>query len=106
MWDAVLGDFELEEHELALLREAVRCVDTLDQLDAIVRADSGPIDPSGRVHPGVVEARQLRVTLARVLAALRLPSGDEDEARPQRRAGVRGTYATGGGQAPRLRRVR
>jgi hypothetical protein len=29
----------LEEHELTLLREAVRAVDQLDKLDAIVRKD-------------------------------------------------------------------
>ena len=44
-----------------------------------------------------VEARQLRISLARLVGALRLPAGDEDDQpagrRPQRRGGARGVYA-------------
>jgi hypothetical protein len=47
-------------------------------------------------HPAVVEARQSKIALARLTAALRLPAGDEtDQAagrRPQRRVGMRGVY--------------
>ncbi len=97
LWASIVTVFELEEHELALLREAVRTVDTLDRLDAVVRADGGMIDtPTGvKVHPGLVEARQLRIALARLLAALRLPDGEvgaESPGRRQRRAGARGVY--------------
>jgi hypothetical protein len=50
-----------------------------------------------RTHPAVIEARQQRLTLARLLAALRLPAGDEQDVqpnrRPQRRSGARGVYA-------------
>lgn len=93
LWRSVVEAYDLDEHELVLLREAVRSVDRLDELDGQVRADGVMVrSPSGpRVHPAAVEARQLRIALARVLAALRLPSGDE-EARPQRRVGVRGVY--------------
>jgi hypothetical protein len=35
LWRDVLGQYELEEHELALLREMVRTVDLLDRLAAI-----------------------------------------------------------------------
>ena len=56
-------------------------------------------------NPALVESRQQAIALARVLAALRMPSGDEDASRPQRRVGVRGTYGTGGGPA-RLKAVR
>lgn len=53
-----------------------------------------------RVHPALVEARQLRIALARLIAALPLPAGDEDDQaagrRPQRRVGVRGIYTLGG----------
>jgi len=97
LWASIVTVFELEEHELALLREAVRTVDTLDRLDAVVRADGGMIDTSTgvKVHPGLVEARQLRIALARLLAALRLPDGEvgtESQGRRQRRAGARGVY--------------
>lgn len=102
LWASVVDDYELDEHEMAMLVEAVRTVDLLDLLDARVRAD-GPIvaSPQGdRAHPAVVEARQQRIALARLLAALRLPSGEEGDrasgARPQRRVGARGVYGIRG----------
>lgn len=97
LWRSVLDSFDLEEHELALLREAVRTVDTLDGLAAIV-ADEGLIvsTPTGpRAHPALVESRQLKIALARLLAALRMPdgeAGDESQGRRQRRVGARGVY--------------
>ncbi len=99
LWDAVLEEYELEQHELLLLREAVRTVDTLDVLEARVAAD-GPLLGSSqgeRAHPALVEARQQRIALARLLAALRLPAGEEEsgDRRPQRRVGVRGVYGIG-----------
>jgi len=98
LWDSVDGPYELDEHEAALLLEACRTVDLLADLDAAVRRDGALINsPQGvRAHPAAVEARQQRVALARLLAALRLPAGGEGDAqagaRPQRRAGVRGVY--------------
>lgn len=97
LWESVTSEYELAEHEALLLREACRTVDLLDSLDAAIRRD-GALGPDGRAHPAAVEARQQRIALARILASLRLPAGDEDEGRPQRRVGVRGTYALGGGQ--------
>jgi hypothetical protein len=102
LWASVVDDFELEEHELALLVEAVRTVDLLDLLDARVRAEGALVTtPHGdKAHPAAVEARQQRIALARLLAALRLPSGDEGDhqgnARPQRRVGARGVYGIRG----------
>lgn len=101
LWRDILGKYELEQHELALLREAVRTVDQLDELHTIASREGLIVDgPHGsKPHPALVEARQLRIALARVLAALRLPAGDEDEGadrRPQRRAGVRGVYGLPG----------
>src|SRR3954451_15825836 len=101
LWDAVLDEYELEEHELLLLREMVRTVDTLDALEARVAADGVLLGSSQgeRAHPARVEARQQRITLARLQAALRLPAGEEEEGgqrRPQRRMGVRGVYGVGG----------
>jgi len=101
LWTDVLSKYELEEHELAMLREAVRTVDHLDGLHALVEAEglmtTGP--HGSKPHPALVEARQLRIALARVLAALRLPAGEEEDQaagrRPQRRSGVRGVYGIG-----------
>lgn len=95
LWSSIVDAFELDEHELVLLVEAARTVDVLAELDAAVRRDGALIDtPHGRrAHPAAVEARQQRIALARILAALRLPSGEEHgDGRPQRRVGVRGPY--------------
>lgn len=102
LWASVVEHYELEEHERALLVEAVRTVDLLDRLDDEVRRAGPLIDtPQGqRAHPAAVEARQQRVVLARLLAGLRLPAGEEGDtqasARPQRRSGYRGVYGIRG----------
>jgi hypothetical protein len=103
LWHDVVDRYELEQHELALLREMVRSVDLLDELHAIVQREgtivAGPHE--SKPHPAVTEARQQKIALARLTAALRLPAGDEvldpvKGCRPQRRVGVRGVYALGG----------
>lgn len=101
LWRDVLGKYELEQHELALLTECVRTVDQLDKLHAITEREGLVVEgPHGsKPHPALVESRQCRIALARLTAALRLPAGDEgDQAagrRPQRRVGARGIYAVG-----------
>jgi hypothetical protein len=42
LWREVLGGYELEEHELAVLREAVKTVDLCDKLGAIVDKEGRP----------------------------------------------------------------
>lgn len=104
LWADVLDKYELEEHELALLREMTRTVDLLDDLAAVVARDGLMVPGPGlipRVHPGIVEARQLRIALARLSASLRLPAGEEGEQpahlrRPQRRGAARGAYGIKG----------
>lgn len=95
LWRAVLTDFELDEHERLLLLEAARTVDVLERLnDEVLAAESLTVtNRRGEpvAHPAAVEARQQRLALARLLASLRMPSGEE-ETRPQRRGGARGTY--------------
>jgi hypothetical protein len=97
LWVDVLKNHDLDEHETALLREAVRTIDALDLLDAEVRRN-GVMTTTGdgalRVHPALVEARQLKLALARLLAAMRIPEGDDDGpgTRPQRRGASRGVY--------------
>ena len=97
LWSAVMEEYELEQHGLALLVQATRTITTLDKLGAELRRDGVLVD--GRPHPAAVESRLQSIALARVLAALRLPAGaDGDQqagARPQRRVGVRGVYAVG-----------
>ncbi|MBB6351865.1 hypothetical protein FHU36_008448 [Nonomuraea muscovyensis] len=104
LWASVVAEYELEEHELALLREMVRTVDLLDSLNDAVYADGLMVSGPGlqqRVHPAAIEARQQKIALARLAAALRLPAGEEDDTqkgarRPQRRVGARGVYGIRG----------
>jgi len=64
-------------------------------LDAIVRREGVIVSsPQGeKAHPALVEARQQRVVLARLLASLRIPI--DEEGRAQRRGGARGVYGLG-----------
>lgn len=93
LWRSVVADYELDCHEELLLLEACRCVDRLDalagQVTGSVLTTNGRGEPVA--HPAVVEARQQSLTLARLLASLRLPSG-EVAGRPQRRGAARGAY--------------
>lgn len=95
LWRGVLEAFELQPYELELLREAVRTADQLELLDVVAKKD-GPMAETSqgpRVHPAIVESRQLRLTLARLLATLRLPD-DQGEV-PQRRGAARAPYDSG-----------
>ncbi len=105
LWLSITDDYELEEHERALLAQAARTVDLLDELDEVVRREGAMVvGPQGlTAHPAAKEARAQGITLARLLAALRLPSGEEGDQqasararRPQRRSGARGTYGIRG----------
>ena len=98
LWRAVLEPYELDEHEVLLLKEACRVADRLDRLDA--EAAAGTVTVTNHrgdqvAHPAMTEARQQAIVLTRILASLRLPSGDEDDgalSRPQRRGSARGAY--------------
>lgn len=91
LWAKCIEDFELANHEQALLEEACRVRDRIVELDAAVKADGLMIPSSqgSRLHPAVTEARQQRLTLARLLASLQIPGLDDDL--PAAR-GVRGVY--------------
>jgi hypothetical protein len=98
LWRAVCGQYELEQHEYLLLREAARCADRLDRLAEEALASAVTVTNfrgDQVVAPAMVEARQQSITLSRLLASLRLPSGEEDE-RPQRRGASRGSYGIRG----------
>jgi hypothetical protein len=102
LWRDVLGKYELEQHEMGLLREMVRTTDLLDKLAAIIRREGLMVSGAHggtKPHPALTESRQQKIALARLTAALRLPAGDENDPaagrRPQRRVGVRGIYAVG-----------
>ncbi|PWV49219.1 hypothetical protein [Nocardiopsis sp. L17-MgMaSL7] len=94
LWASVVTDFGLDPHEELLLVQAVRCADRLDAMaEALTGASLTVANRHGDQvsHPLLVESRQQSALLAKLLASLRLPSGDED-ARPQRRGAARGAY--------------
>ena len=92
LWRAVTSVLELDAPEVCLLHETCRCLDSLDDLDRLVR-QVGLVLPDGRVSPWLIESRQQKLTLARLLASLRLPPDLADVgSRPQRRGAARGTY--------------
>ena len=100
---AVLGEFELEEHERALVTALVRQVDRLDELEKLIAAEGLMVSGHGtmKMHPAVIEARQSAIAVARISAALRLPAGEQEDGQdapgwPQRRGGARGVYGIGG----------
>lgn len=95
LWRAVLAEFELDEHERQLLHETGLTSDLCDRLQVVLDAE-GPMSESSqgiRVHPAAVELRQQRIALARLLAALNLPSGEEGATVRPVSGGVRGVYA-------------
>ena len=96
LWRAVLTEFDLDEHERQLLHETCRTRDLCDRLQTVLDNEGVMSESSqgARVHPAAVELRQQRVVLARLLAALNVPSGEEDIG--TRRA-PRGVYAIRGG---------
>jgi hypothetical protein len=102
LWRQVLGKYGLEAHELVVLREAVRTADLVDKLSALIDR-AGLIGDDGKMAPAVVEIRQQRIVLARLLSSLRIPAEApepgfaERRSRNQRRPGTRGVYSLGGG---------
>jgi len=93
LWNAIDREFELEEHELSLLKEACRTLDLLERLTEAI-AEEGPF-VDGRITDAVKEVRQQRIVLARLLAALRVPAGvaeDHQASARDRRSSPRGVY--------------
>jgi hypothetical protein len=94
LWIEAVADVEFEPHNLQLLAEAAKTLDTLHVLQAVLEAEGPIIDsPQGRkAHPALAELRQGRIVLARMVAALKIPSvEDTPPARP-----ARGVYAVRG----------
>lgn len=95
LWRSILDSYELDVHEMLMLAEACRVADRLDRLAEAL--DGAPLTVENFKgdevsQPLLVEARQQSLVFARLLASLRLPSGEEEDSRPQRRGAARGTY--------------
>jgi hypothetical protein len=83
LYDAVTGQYDLDEHELGLLREASHCADTMDDLQKQVDRDGTMLrkDLQGppRPHPALAALRGERAIYLQLLKALHLPSGVDGE---------------------------
>ena len=53
IWAAISGSFELEPHELQVLRQVATVADRIEQLDKLVTRDGVLIE--GRTHPAPPE---------------------------------------------------
>jgi len=101
LWEKVLGSvpeaFELDDRELAILSAACRQADDVARLEIAVGED-GPMTTGSQgqpvLHPAIVEARQGRLALSRLLGQLQIPDEDDEprsltSARAKRAADVR-----------------
>lgn len=92
LWQSSTDEFELAEFELSILEEACRTRDNIRDLDKAVRDDGVMISSSqgSRLHPAIAEARQQRLTLARMLVTLQIPGLDDDLPAARRVRGASG----------------
>ncbi|MGY1607278.1 hypothetical protein [Geodermatophilus sp. SYSU D00700] len=94
LWTAITAEYDLDEHELALLRQAARVADLCADLHGIESQQGLIVD--GRINPATVELRQQRIVLTRLIVALRVPLGEDGEAAPDgtrsQYRGTRGVY--------------
>jgi|SRR5215211_695836 len=87
LWASIVGEYELDSRELLVLEQAARQADAVQALEAEV-SESGIVGPGSRgqmrLSPTVVELRQARLALTKLLGELALPTPDE-EMLPSRR---------------------
>ncbi|KZF00879.1 terminase [Rhodococcus sp. EPR-157] len=93
LWRSMTTAFDLEQHELTTLREVCRTVDAIDALQAVVDRD-GVMNESAqgvRAHPALVELRQQRLALTKLVAALAIPA--DALPAPVKRYGIQGAVS-------------
>jgi phage terminase small subunit len=103
LWRQIAGGmaegWELDERELALLTLACRQRDDLSRLETVIGKEGVMATGStGQpvVHPAVLEARQARLAINRLLGALELPDADETPRSDAGRHGQRAARARHG----------
>jgi hypothetical protein len=88
----LLGAYDLDVKELALLDAAALTANAIEDLQVIIDKEGTMLDD--KPHPALVEARMQRLTMGRLLAGLRLPADEERSHQPHR--GPRGFYGPQG----------
>ena len=87
-WQAVMADFILDHHEIALLTAAARCLDEAAKADEILEYEgrlvgSGPRG-ADRPNPMLKHARDSRLALAHIVGKLKLDKAAAAPAAPLR----------------------
>jgi ketosteroid isomerase-like protein len=102
LWAGIVADlapgWELDARELRLLARAGRCADDAAALEQAIDRDGATVEGSrGQtiVHPGIAEARQLRMAELRLLRDLQLenPAVTRSRATPSARRARRAAEA-------------
>lgn len=76
LWQAVMADYRLADHERILLAEVCKQADLAAKLDEVIAEDGVIIKGASgqpKTHPAVSAASAARVSVQRLLAALKLP---------------------------------
>ncbi len=92
LWRAVTADFDLDQHDLLVLKEACRCADRLDALTAeATKHGLTSVNKRGDLiaSPLLAEARQQQIVFTRLIASLRMPVGEVSSGQHR---GPRGAY--------------
>lgn len=76
-WSRVVEEYDLGAVEEPALVQVCRTLDTLAALDEAVRTH-GVVTDTGKVSPAIVEQRQQRAILVRLLGLLDLPVDDDE----------------------------
>lgn len=80
MWSELPDALEFDGREQTLLLAACRQADAVAALERAIQRDGAMVPGSRgqqRLHPAIVEARQGRLALDRLLGGLQIPDGDE-----------------------------
>lgn len=81
VWKGLPDGWELDEREVANLTLAARQADDVAALERAVKRDGRMVAGSAgqpRLHPAVIEIRQGRLAVARLLGELELPDAEEE----------------------------
>lgn len=87
VWTATTRDYELGEHELAILESACRELDIVDRLEKALKDAKLIVNGSmgqPTANPLLGEVRQHRTTYTSLIKSLKLP--ESDEATPAQKA--------------------
>jgi phage terminase small subunit len=88
-WKKIVADYELEQHHLALLKQACKCLDDMDAAEAALK-DQGRyfLDKfeQWKEHPAAKDAKQLRGLFQRLVREIGLDV-QPAESRPPRYGG-------------------